>query len=466
VFSARFSPDGTRAVSGSWDNSVRIWDVQTAEELLRIEGHADSVVYAEYAPDGARIISASNDGTARVWDAATGEHMATLEGHSQPLFTARYAPDGALLVTTSRDRTTKLWDPDGALRTTFENTAGAPADALLSADNRRLFTAGTGGIVNVWDVAGGELLFAGKVHDGPIRALERDTAGRAIVSASQDHTARAMRALPWDDAALTRDNLPALLARRPAPPAPAAAPHAELIVLTTHQTLNAGVAALAAAVQQTAANGTGEEGLALAPDACANAVARLALRPDDALLALEGMALTVVENPAAVLQSALQAFDPGRPVTARILRDGQPLDVRFTNIPAIAQDIEITLTAAQAQEIAEHAAATLLRSTDTILEVNHDFAARYGIPLSGSELAGVFVLNTRSTEEKSLYFLCRAAPFQRALSVNEEDLQSLDQIRTLVSAALAANGTLPASWAVQSERGQLQTQRIRVTISN
>ncbi len=464
VFCARFSPDGKHAVSGSWDNTLRVWDVQTGQEVQKFEGHEDSVVDVQFNSDGTRIVSASNDGTARVWDAATGQELARREAGTQPLTTARFSEDGALLVTAGMDRTAKLWSADGDLTLTINDTGNVVADAFISPDNRRLFTASSDGKVRVWDLSDGELLISCAIHDGDVHALKFTDDHAAVLSASRDKTARITRALPWTDAALSQDTLPQLLAARAAPPAAAVAPGAEMTVLATDQAIKEGIAALAEAVQVGGGPGTGEEGLALAPDAHGRAVARLALLPDDSLLALAGQPMTALENPGAVLETVVRALVPGQPVPARIQRSGQPLNVMFTNVPAITQALEVKLTAAQTRELAQRAAVTLERHTDTILQVNNEFAALYGISLSDHQLPGAFVLGTKDREEKKMYFLCRMAPYQRVLEINGDPLRSLDQIRALAKSALGSPESLAEDLVLDCERGQVQTKRIHVMI--
>jgi hypothetical protein len=110
VNSAAFSPDGTRIVTASSDNTARLWDAATGRAIATLKGHADRVLSAAFSPDGTRVITASGDKTARLWDAASGREVAALKGHEDEVWSAAFSPDGTRIVTASWDNTARLWD--------------------------------------------------------------------------------------------------------------------------------------------------------------------------------------------------------------------------------------------------------------------------------------------------------------------------------------------------------------------
>ncbi|MDX2076867.1 MAG: hypothetical protein SFZ02_10575 [bacterium] len=67
VSTVAYSPDGSRIISGAWDNTVRVWDATTGELLLTLTGHTEAVNSVMYSPDGSRIASGADDSTVRVW---------------------------------------------------------------------------------------------------------------------------------------------------------------------------------------------------------------------------------------------------------------------------------------------------------------------------------------------------------------------------------------------------------------
>ena len=63
-----FSLDGKRIVSGSFDNTLKVWDAQTGQETLTLKGHSDTVWSVSFSPDGKWIVSGSDDKTIKIWD--------------------------------------------------------------------------------------------------------------------------------------------------------------------------------------------------------------------------------------------------------------------------------------------------------------------------------------------------------------------------------------------------------------
>ncbi|KAH3104079.1 hypothetical protein KXW41_009392 [Aspergillus fumigatus] len=80
VSSVAFSPDGQRIVSGSDDNTIKLWDAQTGSELRSLEGHSDWVHSVAFSPDGQRIVIYGSK--IRLWDAQTGSELQSLQSHS------------------------------------------------------------------------------------------------------------------------------------------------------------------------------------------------------------------------------------------------------------------------------------------------------------------------------------------------------------------------------------------------
>ncbi len=102
-------PDGRHIVSGSYDKTVRIWNIETWKCLRTFTGHTDFVYQVAVLPDGRHIVSCSDDKTIRLWDAKTGESLFTFEGHTNEVWGVAVTPDGKRIISSSKDRTIRVW---------------------------------------------------------------------------------------------------------------------------------------------------------------------------------------------------------------------------------------------------------------------------------------------------------------------------------------------------------------------
>ena len=191
VWPAAFSPVGARIVTESWDETARVLDAASGQELARLEGHGDWVNSAAFSPDGARIVTASRDDTARVWDAASGRELNRLEGHRFSVRSAAFSPDGARIVTASRDNTARVWDAAGGQELArLEGHGRWVNSAVFSPDGARIVTASLDDTARVWDAASGRELARLEGHGSSVYSAAFSPDGRAIVTASSDGTVR------------------------------------------------------------------------------------------------------------------------------------------------------------------------------------------------------------------------------------------------------------------------------------
>jgi WD40 repeat protein len=91
------TPDGRQAVSASSDQTLKVWDLQTGEELRTLQGHSHGVSSVCVTPDGRHAVSASDDQTLKVWDLQTGRLLSTFT--AEEWFTAcGISPDGSTVL--------------------------------------------------------------------------------------------------------------------------------------------------------------------------------------------------------------------------------------------------------------------------------------------------------------------------------------------------------------------------------
>ena len=137
VTSVAISPDGCWGLSGSEDNTLRLWDLASGKCLRTFEGHSKHVRSVAISPDGCWGLSGSADGTLRLWDLASGKCLRTFEGHSAEVSSVAISPDGRWALSGSQDHTLRLWDlASGKCLRTFEGHSTEVSSVAISLDGR------------------------------------------------------------------------------------------------------------------------------------------------------------------------------------------------------------------------------------------------------------------------------------------------------------------------------------------
>ena len=199
VASVRFSPDGKRIVTGSWDNTARIWNVQTGRMERKLEGgHTQSVNDAVFSPDGGKVLTVSDDGTARLWEASSGQLLPAFgkqRQHEQGIRSAAFSRNGKRILTASSDGTAKLWSADrGELLRVLKGHTQAVLTAVLSENDRRVLTGSEDNTARLWDAeTGAELPFRLAGHTSGVTSVAFSPDGKRAITGSRDTTAKV-----WD----------------------------------------------------------------------------------------------------------------------------------------------------------------------------------------------------------------------------------------------------------------------------
>jgi eukaryotic-like serine/threonine-protein kinase len=145
VASVAFSRAGRQIASGSNDGRIEVWDAEGGTKLATLKGHAQPVRSVAFSPDGERIASGSNDKTIKLWDATSGAELATLQGHSGSVWSVAFSPDGERIAsaTAGTDGIVRVWDssklPVGKrLNGARGSTESMISSASYSPDGRKL----------------------------------------------------------------------------------------------------------------------------------------------------------------------------------------------------------------------------------------------------------------------------------------------------------------------------------------
>jgi serine/threonine protein kinase len=194
VHDVAFTPDGARALSCGSDGWC-VWDTATAHLLGRCAAHAGDVLCLAPTPDGRRVLSGGQDQTVRLSDAATGQELLRFghllrQRHWDTVLDVAVAADGCTAASASRDRTVRLWDmATGQELRTLTDHSGPVHAVAFTPDGRALATAG-GLSIRLWDTATGRLLHRLKGHAMLVTSLAASADGHLLLSGSEDNSTR------------------------------------------------------------------------------------------------------------------------------------------------------------------------------------------------------------------------------------------------------------------------------------
>lgn len=205
-----FSPDGKYFATASSDNTIRIWEVETGQELHLLGGHSLPISYIGFSADSRFLVTnavsselgvvksssirvwgvedgqelyeieggiggndgvnssfndqylatVSNGNIVRIWDITTGQQLNVLDGHADEIYRLRISPNGQYLTTNGNDWTVRIWDViTGQVLRELEHNG--PINSIVFSPDSQFLATGTydDGSVHLWDVNTGKELF-------------------------------------------------------------------------------------------------------------------------------------------------------------------------------------------------------------------------------------------------------------------------------------------------------------------
>jgi len=157
------SSDGQFALSGSWDSTLRLWDLNAGVTTRRFVGHTKDVLSVAFSSDNRQIVSGSRDKTIKLWN-TLGECKYTMDeqGHTEWVSCVRFSPSTAnpIIVSAGWDKKVKVWNINNLkLRSNLEGHSGYVNTVTVSPDGSLCASGGKDGSVRLWDLAEGKHLY-------------------------------------------------------------------------------------------------------------------------------------------------------------------------------------------------------------------------------------------------------------------------------------------------------------------
>ena len=192
--SVAFAPDGqTLATSGGTDTTVNLWDLHSGT-LTQTLSHPHAVSALAWSPDGNLLACGNSDGSIWIWEQPwiqPATSVQTFSGHTSWVMGLAFAPDGNLLASGSWDGTVKLWEmPGGRLHRELIGHTDRVNRVVWSDDGQMLASCGRDKTLRLWDIAQGSSRMVLLGHSADIFGLTFTPDNRSLLSGSDDGTLR------------------------------------------------------------------------------------------------------------------------------------------------------------------------------------------------------------------------------------------------------------------------------------
>lgn len=190
VLSLAFSPDGQTLASASDDQTVRLWNVSTGENLHTITGTA-SLWSVAFSPNGKMLATGDGNNLVQLWQVSDGTLVHSLAGHTGWVLSVAFSPDGQYIASGSADKNIGVWNvANQSLERTLEGHADRVSSVTFSPDGKTIASASVDKTIRLWNVADGQTRLTLAEHSDTIYNIAFAPNGQSLASVSKDQTVR------------------------------------------------------------------------------------------------------------------------------------------------------------------------------------------------------------------------------------------------------------------------------------
>ncbi|KAG9064399.1 hypothetical protein KI688_003587 [Linnemannia hyalina] len=190
VDSIVYSPTSLQLLSGSDDNTVRLWDCESGSCVFVLE-HIGQVWTVAFSPSGKQVASAGADKTVMLWDVQTGANLSNFTSHNSNIHNISYSPDGHTIVSVGADRMIRFFDTQtGQPREVWESQSDWMNSVAFSPDGLEIAVGQGNGELLFYNTATGKPTRNWKAHGEAVESVSFSPNNQRVATCSHDGTVK------------------------------------------------------------------------------------------------------------------------------------------------------------------------------------------------------------------------------------------------------------------------------------
>ncbi|MEA3318195.1 MAG: WD40 repeat domain-containing protein [Bacteroidota bacterium] len=237
IQSLAFNPTNNTFISGSSDETIKIWDIASTKSIKTLTRHHNDVYALRYSPNGNHfysggdknidmwtsngdfiktfsgnstsiwsidinknyMINGSFEKVFRLWNIKSGDCIYTFEGHKKSVLATAFSKNGKYIASGSGDNTIKLWNLETKkLIKTINGHGGNIYSLSYSHDNKYLASASRDKNIKIWDAQTGDFIKTLTAHNRSVMEIKFSANGKFMLSASYDATVKVWDTQKWE----------------------------------------------------------------------------------------------------------------------------------------------------------------------------------------------------------------------------------------------------------------------------